>query len=480
LPGDVVCARPRLRLFTSRVFYIIGQRKKTERILQELEESLHDNASIPDAEEILGAAVADRASYAAVRGDVQRAIELAHRALTYRPEDAMLRMRVSVVLGLAHFRAGDVSEAGPAFSQAMAAARTADLGFIAAPIFCNLAEVQVAQGQLRQALQTCQEAMELAIVDGTPTSVAGFPGLELGKILYEQNDLPVAERTVSESLDLLGRSGTTDSFGIGHALLARIRQARGDDEGALLAIQRAIQIARDFDLARVSTLIEAHEARIWLAQDKLELAARWARAYAQLAETEYLREFEDLSLARVLLAQDKPLEALALLDRLGPPAEAAGRTGTVIEILAVRALALRALADVDKALEALKRALHLAAPEGYARVFIDEGAPMAHLIRKAAGLGIAPSYVGRLLAVLEPSTKAPAVMDMSSLVEPLSDRELEVLELLADGLSNREIGQRLFISLSTVKSHTRNIYGKLGVHNRTDAVARARTMGIVQ
>jgi LuxR family maltose regulon positive regulatory protein len=479
LPDGVVRARPRLRLFASRVFYVIGQREKTERILQELEESIHDDSTIPDADAILGSVVADRASYAAVRGDVQQAIELAHRALTYLPEDAMLRMRVSVTLGLAYFRAGNVSEAGRAFSQAISAATKANLGFLAAPLFCNLAEVQIVQGQLRQAFQTCQQAMEMAIVGGMPTSMAGFPGLELGKILYERNDLSEAERYVSESLDLLGRSGTTDSFGIGHALLARIRQAQGDDDGALVAIQRAIQIAQDFDLARVTTLIGAHQARIWLAQDQLELAAGWAREYEKLGETEFLREFEDLTLVRVLLAQDKPAEASALLATLQTPAEAAGRIGTVIEISALRALALQALADIDRAMQALKRALQLAEPEGYARVFIDEEEPMAHLLRQSADLGIAPSYVGQLLAVLDPDRRERPAIDMSSLVEPLSDRELEVLDLLADGLTNPEIARRLYISLPTVKSHTRNIYGKLDVHTRTDAVARARKLGIL-
>jgi len=481
LPDDVVRSRPRLRLFVSRVLYVAGQREKTGRILQELEELLHDNPSIPDAENLLGLVFVDRASYAAVRGDVEQAIEFAHQALAYWPEDnAMMRMRVSAILGLAHFRAGDMSEAGRAFSQAIAAARAANLGFVAVPLFCNLAEVHIAQGQLGQAFQTCQQAMDMAIVDGAPTSMAGFAGLELGKILYEHNDLPAAERHVSDSLDLLGRSGTTDSFGIGHALLARIRQARGDGDGARAAIQRAIQIAQGFDIARVSILIAAHQARIWLAQGKLELAVRWARDYERLGEREYLSEFEDLTLVRVHLAQDKPSQALALLDAWLPPAKAAGRMGTAIEIMILRALALGALGDPSAGpLNALQQALELAEPEGYARVFIDEGEPMALLLRQTANRGIAPGYVGQLLAVLETGTQEQPAIDMSSLVEPLSAREIEVLELLADRLSNREIAQRLFISLPTVKSHTRNIYGKLGVHNRKEAVVRAQALGIL-
>ena len=488
LPDDVVRARPRLRLFASRVFYLAGQREETERILQELEELLINNSTIPDAESILGSVVIDRASYAAVRGDVRQAIEFSHQALTRLSENnTMAQMRVSSVLGLAHFRAGDMPEADRAFSQAIAAARTANLGFVAVPLVCNLAEVQIVQGQLRQAFQTCQQAMEMSIVDGAHTAVAGFAGLELSKILYEQNDLSAAERHALESLDLLIQSRTTDSFGIGHALLARIKQALGDDDGALAAIEQAIQLAQDFGIARVSTLVAAHEARIWLAQGKLDMAARWAHDYKQIGETEYLREFEDLTLARVLLAQDKPSEALALLDALLSSAETAERTGTVIEISVLRALALRVLSDPSaslgqapsQALETLKRALQLAEPEGYTRVFIDEGEPMVHLLRQATKRGIAPIYVGQLLAALGTKAKDQSAIDMSSLAEPLSKREIEVLELLAEGFSNFEIAQRLFISLPTVKSHTRNIYGKLDVHNRKEAVVRARTLGIL-
>jgi LuxR family maltose regulon positive regulatory protein len=480
LPEDVLRARPRLRLFASRVLYLTGQREETERILQELTTLLQGDPAIPDAKNILGLVIVDRASYAAVRGNVQQAIEFAHQALTHWPEEnAPMRMRVSSVLGLAHFRAGNMTEAEQAFSQAIAAAKAANIGFVAVPFVCSIAEIQITQGRLRQALQTCQQAIEMATVEGAPTWMPGFVTLELGKILYEQNDLSAAEQRVSRSLKQLGQSGTTDSFGIGHALLARIKQARGDDDGAQEAIQRALQIAQSFDIARISTLIEAHQARIWLAQGQLELAARWARDYEQLGAVEYLHEFEDLALARVLLAQDKSVDALALLDRLLSPAKAAGRMGTVIEISALRALALQALNDTENALETLKHTLQLAEPEGYARVFLDEGEPMAQLLRQAARRGITTSYVGQLLAALGAEAEDRPAIDMSLLIEPLSNREIQVLELIADGLSNPEIAQRLFISLPTVKSHTRNIYGKLSVHNRKDAVARARELNIL-
>ena len=198
-----------------------------------------------------------------------------------------------------------------------------------------------------------------------------------------------------------------------------------------------------------------------------------------MGETEYVREFEDLTLARVLLAEDRPSQALALLDPMLAAAGAAGRRGAVIEIHALRALARHALDEPEEALEEIEQALALAEPEGYLRLFVDMGQPMAALLKAAGSRGVAPHYVGRLLAAFAPAGQAEPAAERQPLVEPLTDRELEVLELLAEGLSNREIGRRLFVSLPTVKSHTGSIYGKLGVHSREQAVARARALAIL-
>jgi len=242
----------------------------------------------------------------------------------------------------------------------------------------------------------------------------------------------------------------------------------------------------------------AHRARIWLAQGKLDQAVEWAREYQQLGDAQYLRKFEDLTLARVLLVEHKPNESLALLDPLLAQAQHAGRLGSVIQIQASRAVALQALGERDQAesrylfgeaLAALESALTMAQPEGYVRSFVDHGEPMRGLLKRAASRGIAPPYVARLLAAYDLPSEvwaeqpgghlAPRTPVDQPLVEPLSDRELEVLHLLAEGLSNKEIAQRLYISLPTVKSHTRSIYGKLGVHSRKEAVARARGLRIL-
>jgi LuxR family maltose regulon positive regulatory protein len=485
LPDDVMRLHPRLQLVASRVFYLIGRRRDTEWILKQVEALLEDDPAIPDAGNILGLVLADRASYAAVRGDVRQAIAFAQRALTHLPEnEATTRMRVSAILGLAHYRAGDTLQAGQAFLQSIAAAKTVGLEFAAVHLVCNLAQVRIVQGRLDRAIEICQQALDMAVVDGVRTSMAGLVELELGRILYARNDLSAAERHVSQGLALLEKSEMTDSFGLGHALLAQIRQAQGESDRARVAIQRAVQIAQTFDVARISALIGACQARIWLAQDKPDLAVRWARDYEQREQMEYLCEFEDLTLARVFLAQDQPSRALALLDGLLSPAETAGRMGTVIEISSLRALALQALGEGDRAFQALKRALQLAEHEGHTRVFVGEGKPMARLLYESVTRGVAPDYARRLLAafpVAEPEQTVPSkTLDArSELVEPLSERELEVLQLIAEGLTNQEIASRLFLSLHTVKVHAHNIYGKLDVGNRTQAVAKARALGIL-
>jgi LuxR family maltose regulon positive regulatory protein len=482
LPDEVVHGRPWLMLFTSRALFSTGRLQDTERVLDELERALRSDPSLPDAEQVGKLVVADRASYAVVKGDVRQGREFAeHLAGHARKDDDLAQLRALALLGMVHSRSGDVMAAERTFGQAIDLAQATQMSFAAVPFVCNLADVQIVQGQLRQALQTCEQAMQMGKADGKHIAATGFAGLVRGKVLYEQNELLEAERALQAGLELLGRGGIGESFGNVRAVLAQVKQAQGDSEAASAAIQRAVQLALGSSIPRLMHLTEAYRARIWLAQGKLELADQWAHDYCQLAETEYVRDFEDLTLVRVLLACERPEEAAALLARLLPPAEAAGRTGVVIEGLSLRALALHAQRNLEAALGALASSLAPAEPEGYFRVYVDSGVPMRDLLKHASSQGIALSYVMRLLEAF--GTPGPewtrAERPPQPLVEPLTDRELEVLQHLAKGLSNREIAQRLFISLPTVKSHASNIYGKLGVGGRKQAVARAKALGIL-
>lgn len=480
LPDRVIRDRPWLWLFRSRILYISGRPEAASRELQELESWLQDHPEVPDAEQIATLVTVDRASYAVVLGYIRQARELAHQALTGASEDDPIsRFRMPAILGMAAFRAGEVIEAERAFSSAVDIALDADLNFAAVPFLCNLSEILIAQGRLRQARQRCEEALELSTIGGERVLVAGFVGLELGKILYEWNDLQAAEDWLREGLDLLSQGGISESFGSMYAVLAQVKQAQGDPKVALETVQQGIDSAQRDGIPRLRILASAYRARIWLAQGQVDRATNWARQYEQVGETEYLREFEDLTLARVLLAEDRHGEALALLDRMLSSARDAGRIGAVVEIQALRGLALYTLDYPDAALGALEQALALAEPEGYLRLFVDMGQPMAVLLKGAGSRGIAPQYVSQILAALGPHEPARLEIEQQPLMEPLTERELEVLVLLAERLSNREIGQRLFISLPTVKSHTQSIYGKLGVHSREQAVARARALAIL-
>ncbi|MBN1937736.1 MAG: hypothetical protein JW934_23965 [Anaerolineae bacterium] len=492
LPDEVLQSRPRLQLTAARVFYVTGRAKAAERLLQTLERALQDRS--PDAEttNLVGLLTVDRASYAAMQGYVHRAIELARQALAHLPEDSLtIRMRAASVLGLAYFRAGNVAAAGPAFSQAIAAAQAAGIAFAAALFACNLADVQIVQGQLRQAMRTCQQAMDMGTADGRTAAIVGYVELAMAKILYERNDLQSAAQHATEGLAHLEQAGTPDSFGTGHALLARIQQAQGCEAQALVAIQKAQQIARQCNVPRLVHLMSAYQARMWLAQGQRALAACWAQDYQQLDATEYLREFEDLTLVRVFLAEGRLTEALAWLDRLQAPAEEAGRMSVVLETLLLQAVTFQAQGNLNAALAALHRALALAAPEGHVRLFADEGQTAVRLlsqINPANAKAPLVEYSRRLLLALghpadgiHPFEEICSLYPRApqSLIEPLSDRELQVLHLLAEGLTNAEIAQRLYISLPTVKSHARSIYGKLGVHNRRQAVIQARATGLI-
>lgn len=230
----------------------------------------------------------------------------------------------------------------------------------------------------------------------------------------------------------------------------------------------------------------AWQARIWLAQDKLEATYQWVEERGLDANTDppYLHELEYIMLARILIAQKRYDEAISLLQRLLQSAERGGRTSVTIEILIIRALALQAGGEITRAIESLERALTLAEPRGFIRIFVDEGPPLAGLLYKALNRGITADYVRKLLvafpdADVEKTQPTKIQTPHPALIEPLSEREIEILQLIAEGLTNLEIATRLYLSPNTVKVHTRNIYGKLDVHNRAQAIARAQALGLL-
>jgi LuxR family maltose regulon positive regulatory protein len=482
LPEHILQARPRLRLYQARIFTVQGQAQRADAILQALEEELQEKLPVgPDSGGLLEQIAADRVSNAILRGEPLRAINYAEQALAQLPqENLQARMRFEAILGMACYQVGEATRAGRAYARAVHAAQAADIPVVTASLKTGLAKALIVQGGLREAAQLCEEACHLAELNHVRTAVAGPALTAWAKILYEQNDLQQADLLIAEGIDLLLKNGPVHGLAAAYMVRARIQQAAGQYDEAFNAIRQAAQLSQGQPAGTLSSRIPAHQARLWLAIGDFDAALSWAADYRQAVPTEYLREFEDLTLVRILLASEQLDAALSLLETLLSEAERTGRQGSAIEIFALQGLALAAKGNMVEACQPLARSLVVAGPEGYARIYIDEGAAMAHLLYKTAASGQEPDYARRLINGILAAEPGRQTSDPPpALVEPLSQRELQVLQLIEQGLSNREVAQQLVISLPTVKSHTGNIYSKLGVSSRTQAVAKARTLRLL-
>jgi LuxR family maltose regulon positive regulatory protein len=489
LPGDVVRSRPWLCIFRAWATLFTGQVDAVEPYLRDAEHALDARGQTPaqpsgqetaDLDRVQGHIATIRAYALGIGGDVSAITSSARQALERLPEeDAVTRSFALTVLGSGHRLSGNLTAASQALSQAIAAGQKAGDRYLVALTSCNLAAQRIQQGQLRQAAATFQDVLEFAsrpgAHGGSRPPIAGIASTGLATVHREWNDLETAARLAKEGVELSKQWGQAEFLFHGYMELAQVLQRRGDGNRALEVVREAQQIARSLS-PWFANMAAALETKLRLRQGDTTSALRWMRESGLSSDAEPVFQHEALyrTLARLLIAQGRPSEALRLLARLLTVTETAGALGSVIDVLVLRALSLQAEGTSDQALPPLERALTLAEPEGYVRAFVDEGEPMAVLLRRAAAQGIAPVYVGRLLAAF--GTEAD---DSSPLLEPLSDRELTVLRLVAAGLSNREIAEELYLSLNTIKTHAKSIYGKLNAHNRTQAVNRARELGLL-
>jgi LuxR family maltose regulon positive regulatory protein len=359
-----------------------------------------------------------------------------------------------------------------------------------------LGQVQRAQGRLDAALGTYQQALEITALPGqaaVPAAGIGYVGM--AEVAYQRGELDAALRHVTEGIARCRRVNWTQPLATGLATLAWIRHAKGDPAGALEAMGEAERAAPGPAVANLFNPVPVQRARLLLAQGDVAAAARWTQQRGLAADDEpsYQKEQEHLVLARVLLAQDRPGAALALLDRLHAPAAALGRIGSVIEIQVLQALVLAADGDQAAAVDRLAGALTLACPQGYVRVFADEGAPMGVLLgwlvaapraELAAARGVPLGCLARVLQAFgqkdaEPGSRPRTAPAVPGLVDQLTVRELEILQLVAVGAPNQHIAEQLVVTLDTVKKHITHLLGKLGATNRTEAVARARQLGLI-
>jgi LuxR family maltose regulon positive regulatory protein len=501
LPDEVVRARPLLCVFHGGVLLLSG------RPLDVVEARLQD-AARGDAEGRVAAEIAAfRASIATFQGDARRSAELSRWALEHLPgESLFLRSLVADNLGIAYVLSGDIEAALQTFDEVARLGQKAGNVMTAVGALSNLAGLCLMQGQLQKSAEIYQRALEWATDEqGRLLPVAGKALLGLGELSREWNDFETATRYLTQGIELTRQYGEIGTI-VGYLSLAGIKQAQGDADGANKVMQKAAQIARQFDAAEMDdVLVEALQARLWIGQSRddpsrLPAVIRWAEERGLFEATgpekdrtpaSYfgLRELERVTLARLHITQGQFDAALGILKSLLPVMQKLKQTRRVLKVLLLQAIASHAKGDTEDALDALRQALSLAAPQGYVRAFLDEGEPLARLLHEALSRDIAPEYVAKLLAAFETKDEGrttkrvfpsrEAVLRPLSLVEPLSKRELQVLQLIAQGLSNREIAERLFISLSTVKGHTNNIYGKLAVNSRTQAVAQARALGLL-
>jgi LuxR family maltose regulon positive regulatory protein len=391
-----------------------------------------------------------------------------------------------------------VAEASQALSQASAISQASGNLHVALTAGWNLAQLHLEQGQLQQAMTLCQQALQFAdeqikAAEAVLPPAAGGVYVSLGQLFYEQNDLAAAASHAEEGIKLGERGADLAILVMGYLTLARLQLAAADPQGAFERVQQAEQMARRYNSSYWAAQTAATQARLWISQGQLDLAQRWAQESKLHGDDElnYLNEVEYITLARLLVAQNRLVEAATLLARLLQAAETGGCLGRVIEILMLQALVYQAQAEWDQAIITLERALMLAEPEGYVRLFLDEGAPMEKLLQrmKAEG-GRMKRYIDKLLSGYEkakqkshlhPSSSpgAPRSAVLHPLIEPLSERELELLRLIAAGLSNSQMAETLVVTVGTIKWHLNNIYGKLDVRSRTQAVARARELQLL-
>jgi len=505
LPGDLVRTRPRLLLAQAFLASHSGRIERVEPLLDAAEHAYAGAAEEP-FEATVGPAgsmlvnvpaliAIHRCFLAQLRGDAEETAAFASRALAESREgEWRLSSTARGFLAMAEWLLGRLAEAERAFASSIAGWQAAGQPTLTTWHRYQLAQVQRALGRLDASVQTCRQALEMTAVPGRPPApTAGLVYVGLADVAYQRNDLDSALEYVNEGIALERQflPGTSPTAGL--VTLAWIRQAAGDPAGALEAIGEAEHASPT--TAGVLNPVPAQRARLLLAQGDLAAAVRWTQENGlnEDDEPDYPREQGHLILARILLAQARPGPALALLDRLHAAAAAQDRVGSLIEIGALRALGLAASGDADRAVGVLAEALTLACPQGYVRVFADEGPPMAALLARLIAAqrsgGVAAEVTLGCLARLQRafdvghtgpgprSGTAPAAVP--GLVEQLTSRELEVLQMLAAGRSNQAIAGELVVTLDTVKKHVSHVLGKLGAANRTEAVARARELSLI-
>ena len=499
LPEALVRTQPFLRVYHASLLTFTNQLEMAGELLQQAERDVQEDLPAEQGRRFQGWVHTIRARIALFSGDIPQAVSLAEQALTLLPEDEVIpRAGALATSTRAYLMSGDMTlDTEHEVAAAIALTRTSDNAFAIVGSIALLARLHILQGRLRLAAATYRQVMQVAPQPGILETL--FTGLYyyfgLGDLLREWNELEAAEQHLVQGMALVKETLTVEPFValLGYTALARLQQARGNTREAFAILDALTRLIEQRHFApHLLSQGAAVRAQLELAQGNVVAAIRWADASGLSSEDDdlqYPREGEYLALARVRIAQGgedpaAPLlqDTLRLLDRLQKSAETKARQGSVLEILVLRALAQEAQGDRRSALSTLERALLQASPEGYIRLFVDEGEPMLALLREIHGRSRVPGYVATLLSAFGEqhlSDLPPPSARPGALAERLTEREREVLRLLLEGASNREIARRLVLSVNTVKRHVYNLCGKLGVQSRTQVIIRARDLHLV-
>jgi len=499
IPPEMTRSRPRLLVYYASGMLFSGGDPAT------VETMLHEAVKADESGEIAGEAAALHAMIATLKGDVGKSIERSQHAIEALPAgNLFLRSLVIGNLSVAYISTGDVESAGELFARAARDGEQAGNHMATVMALRRLAEIALLQGELHRAWDICERGLKLAVYPtGKPLPVAGILMALQGDILREWNDLQSANEHIQSGIELVLRWSELAAIE-NYLYQARVKRSLGDAQGAQSAIDMARQISEKNQVSRVAPfIISLFQARLWLQLGKQSDVETWARNYqpfkAFLDEHGYnpkyhhhMLEIEGIAFARFHLAGGRWDRALEILEPLHKAATELKRTGSLIEILILKAITFLKGGDIEQALGSLEEALSLAEPQGYIRVFIDEGQPMREMLTLFLGevgkrdssdmVSVSTKYVNQLLAALAAETVTRRVTreDVSAgLTEPLSARELEVLRLLPTSLTSTEIAGQLFISPNTARFHIKNIYSKLGAHRRADAVERAKGLGLL-
>jgi LuxR family maltose regulon positive regulatory protein len=490
LPEEWHLTYPIIGMARAAVLAVTGALDACLRTIDEAEQSLR-SAENEDSRWQLGLITAVRCFIACMQNDLARAEMYAAQALpNLRAESLSFRATIYHALGDTYRRNGRWEEAKECYLKVLDLADVPGFRRQAivqgAHVFGALADLELRQGHLRTAADFWSKALaairEQESWGRIELPVIGWVYIRMGEILYEWNKLAEADDHLARGLSRAELGGDVRALIAGYLLAGRLKLTAGDSAAAGEYLERSRQLMENAQLPDWIGRFERFQVECWLAQGRLRAAVDWADQMLRDAAIEERPDSEaaQLAMARVLIVKgDGPSieRTLAQLERLLQAADAEGRAGVTIETLALLALAHWRRSDQVHTMISLERALQLAEPEGYVRVFADLGMPMARLLQEARSRAVLPEYVETLLAAFGELAFSAAIGEV--LPEPLTAREQEVLKLIAAGLTNREIADQLVISAETVKKHTASIYGKLAVRSRREAVARARKMALL-